>query len=164
MKNVDKLPYTIDQFAFFNQKSFLLILWLKIACKKMFWVVVPIQDSGTQVLIISNTTLVLQRLCPDQLDIFSHWNRDLIEKTVFATQLYWLYVSTHTPPPSYTIHPSSTCSSVCILDDSISILVTQSDLLTKGALLLSLVMAAKKVIGFALHQFGEIISEGAFAL
>ena len=59
---------------------------------------------------------------------------------------------------------SSACSSVCILDDSISILVTQSDLLTKGALLLSLVMAAKKVIGFALHQFSEIIFERAFAL
>ena len=57
---------------------------------------------------------------------------------------------------------SSACSSVCILDDSISILVTQSDLLTKGALLLSLVMAAKKVIGFALHTFGEIITEEAF--
>ena len=39
-------------------------------------------------------------------------------------------------------------------DDSISILVTQSDLLTKGALLLSRAChaAAKKVIGFALQS------------
>ena len=57
-----------------------------------------------------------------------------------------------TPPLTcYTIHRPVLA---VFRDDSISILVTQSDLLTKGALLLSRAChaAAKKVIGFALQS------------